>query len=93
MGTAERGFVTADDAVQNAALFAMLYLEGGFGPKSPYCRITPVGLMHVPGNVFVTPRPAVTSSADVTRELELRAAQVGFWTTLDRKLTTFVMNR
>ena len=40
---ADWGSVTTDDATQNAALAAILFLAGGVGKDSPHCIVTLVG--------------------------------------------------
>ena len=41
--TADWGSVTTEDATQNAALAAIMFLAGGVGKDSPHCIITLVG--------------------------------------------------
>ena len=66
---ADWGSVTTEDATQNAALAAILFLAGGVGKDSPHCIITLVGSDP-------TVRPLVLNRKQATKMLEQRVSQV-----------------
>ncbi len=66
---ADWGSVTTEDATQNAALAAILFLAGGLGKDSPHCVITLVGSDP-------TVRPLVLNRQQATDMLDRRAREV-----------------
>ena len=66
---ADWGSVTTEDATQNAALAAILFLAGGVGKDSSHCIVTLVGSDP-------TVRPLVLNRKQATKMLDQRVSQV-----------------
>lgn len=81
---ADWGSVTTEDATQNAALAAIMFLAGGLGKDSPHCIISLVGSDP-------TVRPLVLNTQQATKILDQRAQLVQQQKVLQSSVKSFAL--